>query len=472
MKLLMRSMLTLALALVATQASAVSNLPDFTELVERSSPAVVNIEATRSAQTSRRSGPSQDELPEFFRRFFGEPGMPMPPRDSVSGGSGFIISADGEVLTNHHVIDGADTVIVRLPDRREYEAEVIGSDPQSDVALLRIDATGLPTLPLGDSRTLRAGQWVIAIGSPFGFLENTVTAGIVSGTGRQSRMQGQNYVPFIQTDVAINRGNSGGPLLNVDGEVVGINSQIFSNSGGFMGVSFAIPMDVAMNAARQLRETGEVRRGQLGVLVQQVTRELARELGMQRSIGALVANVEPDSAAAKAGVRRGDVIVAFNGVEVSSSGDLPPMVGNIAPDTEVRITVLRDGRERELRATLGTAAGQASATPPRRAGAEAAPAETGPLGLAVEELSAEDRAGMGLGSGEGVRITAVTGDSARRAQIRPGDVLLMVGQADVGSVADVRRRTGELEAGDTVMVLVRSGDGQTRFVTLTVDADR
>jgi len=460
------------LLFAAPLAKAAGNLPDFTELVERTSPAVVNIEATRSAQSQRRDsrgGGGQDELPEFFRRFFGEPGMPQPPRDSVSGGSGFIISADGEVLTNHHVIDGADTVIVRLPDRREFEAEVVGSDPQSDIALLRIDATGLPTLPLGDSRQLRAGQWVIAIGSPFGFLENTVTAGIVSGTGRQSRMQGQNYVPFIQTDVAINRGNSGGPLLNVDGEVVGINSQIFSNSGGFMGVSFAIPTDVAMNAVRQLRETGEVRRGLLGVVVQQVTRELARELGMERSIGALVTSVEPGSAAAGAGVRRGDVIVAFNGQEVTSSGDLPPMVGNIAPGTDVTITVRREGRERQLNATLGDTSPQAAASPRSRPAGQAAP-EAGPLGIAVEALSAEDRESLGLGRNEGVRVAAVTGESARRAMIRPGDVILMVGQRDVGSPADFQRQVRDLAEGDTVMVLVRSPDGQSRFVTLTAQA--
>src|SRR4249919_610489 len=301
----------------------VVGLPDFTNLVEQVGPGVVNIEAIVGPKSSRQQAqaqmPDEGDLPEICRRFFGpdmpglpgRPGMPGPEAgpQGVSIGTGFIMSPDGYVLTNHHVVDGADEVKVKLSDRREFTAKVIGSDQQSDVALLKIPATGLPALRLGDSRQLKPGQWVVAIGSPFG-LDHSVTAGIVSAVGRSNPYADQRYVPFIQTDVAINRGNSGGPLLNTRGEVVGINSQIFSNSGGYMGVSFAIPIDVAMSAADQIKKTGKVSRGQLGVQVQAISADEARGLGLPDAGGALVSVVLPGSAASRAGIERMDVIRA------------------------------------------------------------------------------------------------------------------------------------------------------------------
>ena len=342
------------------------NLPDFSRLVDRAGPAVVNIEATigRGGRRALAQGfdegggegemPGEDELPEVFKRFFGPGGpgqMPQQPRGGTSFGSGFIISADGYVLTNHHVVEGADTVRIKLSDRREFTAKVVGSDEQSDVALLKIAATGLPTLRVGDSKALKSGQWVVAIGSPFG-LDHSVTAGIVSAVGRANPYANQRYVPFIQTDVAINRGNSGGPLLDTRGQVVGINSQIFSNSGGYMGVSFAIPIDVAMNAVQQLKATGKVTRGQLGVVIQPFDRDDARAMGLPDTRGALVNNVQPGSPAARAGIQRMDVIRSINGQPIYESSDLPPIVGAMAPGSKVTVELLRDGKPRTVSATL------------------------------------------------------------------------------------------------------------------------
>jgi len=321
----------------------VSGLPDFTNLVQQVGPAVVSISAEIAPERPTRGQvPSQEEMPEFFRRFFGEefpggPQSPQPRGGGVSQGTGFLISDDGYLLTNHHVVDGASKVTVQLADRREFTAKVVGSDEQSDVALLKVEGRGLPALRTSAS-ALKAGQWVVAIGSPFG-LDHSVTAGIVSAVGRANPYANQQYVPFIQTDVAINRGNSGGPLLNTRGEVVGINSQIFSNSGGYMGVSFAIPIDVAMNAVQQLRSTGRVARGQLGVQVQALASADAKSLGLPDINGALVADVQPGSAAAEAGVQRADVIRAGNGKPVVVSGDLPPLIGPLTPGSRPRPTV-------------------------------------------------------------------------------------------------------------------------------------
>ncbi len=453
------------------------NLPDFTRLVERAGPAVVNIEATsgNGGQRELAGGPGKEALPEdvpeFFRRFFEEqrpPGQPLPiPRGGVSQGTGFIISADGYVLTNHHVVAGADDIIVRLTDQNELKAKLIGSDPLSDVALLKVEGTGLPVLAIGDSRSLKPGQWVLAIGSPFGF-DHSVTAGIVSGVGRRSLDPSQQYVPFIQTDVAINRGNSGGPLLNVRGEVVGINSQIFSNSGGYMGVSFAIPIEVAMNAVRQLRDTGKVVRGQLGVRIQDVDRARIAELGLDRPAGAFVDAVENGSAAARAGIRPGDVIVRFNGRDIGRSAELPPMVGAMPPGSRASVGILRDGKPVDLVVTL-TSLDVAAATPSRGApdDAPAAPASGNALGLAVEPLDAAARSALGLEAGEGVLVTRVEGLAARRAGIAPGDVILRVGRQDVGSVAQFEAAVKGLESGDEVRLLVRNARS-TGFVAFTV----
>jgi len=463
-----------------TQSSApqlVSGLPDFTNLVEQVGPGVVNIEAQIGSRRTADAGEAmgEDEIPEFFRRML-PPGFQMPgPGDrgrgprGVSAGSGFIISADGYVLTNHHVIDGADEVKVKLPDRREFTAKVIGSDQQYDVALLKIEAKGLPVVRLGDSKTLKPGQWVVAIGSPFG-LDHSVTAGVVSAVGRSTGGQEQRYVPFIQTDVAINQGNSGGPLLNTRGEVVGINSQIFSASGGYMGISFAIPIDLAMGAVDQLKSTGKVSRGQLGVVVQPLDTEKARGLGAPDTRGALITEVLEDSPAAKAGLAPGDIIKAFNGAPINESSDLPPLVGALIPGTKATITVLREGKPRDLGVTLTelnenvASAGGLPAVP----GKPAPAAGTNPLGIVAQDLDANTRKQMGLKPGEGTLISRITGTAAREAGLAPGMVVLQVGRTPVGSAAALNDQLKGVKPGQTVMLLARRG-GATSFFAVTAD---
>ena len=462
----------------------VAGLPDFTGLVQQVGPGVVNVEATiggrtTSAKTARRGAPDEDQIPEIFKRFFGPdfqmpgmpggPGAPQQPDDGprgVSMGSGFVISPDGYVLTNRHVVDGADSVTVKLTDRREFKAKVVGSDEQSDVALLKVDASDLPVLRIGDSNQLKPGQWVVAIGSPFG-LDHSVTAGIVSAVGRANPYANQRYVPFIQTDVAINQGNSGGPLLNTRGEVVGINSQIFSQSGGYMGISFAIPIDVAMSVSKQLRTSGRVARGQLGVQVQQMGNDDARGLGLPDSTGALIADVQAGSPAEKAGIERGDVIRAVNGTAIVQSSDLPPIIGAMAPGTRVDLSILRDGKRVQVPVVLsqlsdGVAANAAGSAP------GAAPKASGgnPLGLVGEDLDGDDRKQLGLKPGEGVGIARVEGSAARNAGLRPGDVVLQVGRASVGSVAALDRELGKVGKDQTAMLLVRR-DGATQFVAVS-----
>jgi len=466
----------------ASPAPLVVGLPDFTQLVDQVGPAVVNVEAIIGGHAAQQTGQMPDddeEMPEFFRRFFG-PGMPGIPggpggpqqpggRRGVSAGTGFIISADGYVLTNHHVVDGADEVKVKLSDRREFTAKVVGSDEQSDVALLKIAATGLPALRTGDSRTLKPGQWVVAIGSPFG-LDHSVTAGIVSAVGRSNPYANQRYVPFIQTDVAINRGNSGGPLLNTRGEVVGINSQIFSNSGGYMGVSFAIPIDVAMSAVQQLKATGRVSRGQIGVQVQQIDSETARGLSLPDTRGALVADVLAGSPAEKAGLQRMDVIRAIDGTTINQSSDLPPIIGAMAPGTRATLSILRDGKPREIAVTLSQLDDGVIGAAPTPGGRAPAAASSNPLGLVGQDLDADDRRQAGLKPNEGVGIARVEGLAAREAGLQPGDVILSVGRTPVASAAALNSALRSTKAGQTVMLLVRRGNG-TQFVAVTPRAD-
>ncbi len=479
---------TTAVVLPAATAQAPSpapqlvvGLPDFTNLVEQVGPGVVNIEAIVGSRSSRQQAqaqvPDEDDLPEIFRRFFGpdmpglpgRPGMPGPDAgpQGVSIGTGFIMSPDGYVLTNHHVVDGADEVKVKLSDRREFTAKVIGSDQQSDVALLKIAATGLPALRLGDSRQLKPGQWVVAIGSPFG-LDHSVTAGIVSAVGRSNPYADQRYVPFIQTDVAINRGNSGGPLLNTRGEVVGINSQIFSNSGGYMGVSFAIPIDTAMGAVQQLKATGKVSRGQIGVQVQQIDYETAKGLGLQDTRGALVAAIVDGSPAQKAGIEVGDVIRTFNGIAINDSSDLPPLVGAMAPGSRAKLGVLRGERSLNVDVVLSQLNDSIAAdmTDQPAPAADAA----NPLGLVGQPLDGDDRRQLGLKPNEGVGIARIEGLAARNAGLQPGDVVLRVGNVVVGSPAALDRELGKVRAGQTVMLLVRRG-GATQFVAVTPRVD-
>src|SRR4249919_447104 len=460
----------------------VVGLPDFTNLVEQVGPGAVNIEAIVGPKSSRQQAqaqmPDEGDLPEICRRFFGpdmpglpgRPGMPGPEAgpQGVSIGTGFIISGDGYVLTNHHVVDGADTVKVRLSDRREYTAKVVGSDQQSDVALLKIAATGLPALRLGDSRQLKPGQWVVAIGSPFG-LDHSVTAGIVSAVGRSNPYADQRYVPFIQTDVAINRGNSGGPLLNTRGEVVGINSQIFSNSGGYMGVSFAIPIDVAMSAVKQLKATGRVSRGQIGVSVESITTDKARGLDLPDSRGALINMVSPGSPAEKAGLQPGDVIRSFNGTAINDSSDLPPLVGAMPPGTRTKLTVMRDGKPRDFDITL-TQLDDGTARVPVPGKRGPAGSMSNSLGLVGEALDPDDRRQLGLKPNEGVGIARVDGLAARDAGLQPGDVVLSVGRTSVGNPAALDRQLADVKAGETVMLLVMRGNAR-QYVAVTPRTD-
>jgi serine protease Do len=449
-------------------AAQVSGLPDFTRLMEKAGPAVVNIRVTQYGDRARpreddaEADPYHDreDMPEFFRRFFDDPSDPRFGRpDRVGAGSGFIIEDDGYIVTNHHVIEDADQIIVRLADRREYEAELIGSDELSDIALLKIDAGDLPTLDLGDSRKLKPGEWVAAIGSPFNF-EQSITAGIVSAKGRSNNAQ--QYVPFIQTDVAINRGNSGGPLLNMDGKVVGINSWILSSSGGYIGLSFSIPVEVAASAVKQLRETGTVQRGLLGVVVGAVTRELAEALGLERPVGAMVNDVTPDGAADRAGIKPGDVILEFNGVEVEIWNELPPLVGANPPGTEAEVLVSREGEERSFEVVLDALpTDETGAAGPDGGGENSSNA----LGLAVESIAAERRRALGDPEG-GVLIADVESDEAWRAGVRPGDVILMINNSVIAGMDDFEAAVAELQPGKAVALRIWR-NGTTTFIAYT-----
>ncbi|HEY0181055.1 MAG TPA: DegQ family serine endoprotease [Dokdonella sp.] len=453
------------LALVMVGAVRAADLPDFTGLVEKYGPAVVNVQASGNPDAQDDDTDSQD-VPEIFRRFFG-PGMVPHPRsgERVSMGSGFIISPDGYVLTNNHVVDGADQITVRLSDRRELDAKVIGTDAQYDIALLKINATNLPAVAIGDSKSVKPGQWMVAIGSPFGF-DHSVTAGIVSAVGRNFGGIDQQYVPFIQTDVPINRGNSGGPLFNLAGQVVGINSQIFSNTGGFMGVSFAIPIDIAMNAVEQIKTSGHVTRGMIGVQIQAVDREQAKALGLPRTGGALVNQVTPGGAADKAGVQLGDVILSFDGHDIVSNADLPPLVGSTKPGTSATLGIWRDGKTLTVPIVVGAQKAEKNAVADARTGGAEAAAGN-PLGIVVDELTAEQRKDLGIGDQQGVVVQRVVGGAARRTPLRPGDVILMVGRKPIKSVADFNASVKGAKPGDAVMLLVRRDD-QTQFLTASV----
>lgn len=439
-------------------------LPDFSDLVESYSPVVVNISTTQKVKQGMPALPPGMEMPDLpedspfndlFKHFFGEGGEGMPEEfDAKSLGSGFIISADGYILTNNHVVKDAEEIVVRLSDRRELVASVIGTDERSDVALLKIDATDLPVARLGKSEQLKVGEWVLAIGSPFGF-DRTATAGIVSAKGRA--LPRENYVPFIQTDVAINPGNSGGPLFNMDGEVVGVNSQIFSRTGGYMGLSFAIPIEVAVDVAEQIKTKGHVTRGWLGVLIQDVTRELAESFGMKKPMGALVSKVLPDSPAGKGGIQVGDVILEFNGREVVNSSNLPPIVGSTPVGEEIQVKVLRDGKPRMLALTLGELKEQDKAVV-----AEAGPKSTtnSRLGLGVSDVPNELRKALELGEG-GVVVTALDGGAAAKGGIHKGDVILMFNSVRVKDSKHFGELVAKAPAGAAVPVLIQREGGPT-----------
>jgi len=455
--------------LVSMQAVQANNLPSFTGLVKDTSPSVVNISTTQKVQTGMPELPEGFEIPEMpegspfgelFKYFFEHDGGESPSyRDAKSLGSGFIISKDGYVLTNYHVIKGADEIIVRLSDRRELMAEVIGEDQRSDVALLKIEATGLPVAKIGKSSTLEVGEWVLAIGSPFGF-DHSATAGIVSAKGRS--LPRENYVPFIQTDVAINPGNSGGPLFNQAGEVVGMNSQIYSRTGGYMGLSFAIPIEVAMNVADQLKTSGRVSRGWLGVLIQDVTRDLAESFGMKQPRGALVAKVLPNSPAEKAGAKVGDIIVKFDGKEVMNSSNLPPIVGSSKVGVLIPVEIIRDSRRKTLKVKLGELPEDEDVQAKVR---EPASKTTNRIGVTVSEISDEDMESLEIE--QGVVVDHVTNGAASRAGVRKGDIILSVDNTAVKSVKQFQSMIDKLPDGKSVALLVQRG-GSPTFLALKI----
>ena len=446
--------------LLSWQSLATAQLPDFTELVEEASPAVVNI-STRQTVTRRSAGPMMPDLeglPPIFREFF-ERGIPdgsqsAPQRQAQSLGSGFIISKDGYVLTNNHVIDGADEIFVRLSDRRELEATLVGADPRSDLALLKIDAgADLPVVRMGTSADLKAGEWVLAIGSPFGF-EYSVTAGIVSAKGRS--LPNESYVPFIQTDVAINPGNSGGPLFNLQGEVVGINSQIFTRSGGFMGLSFAIPVDVAMDVVEQLKSEGVVRRGWLGVVIQEVTKDLAESFGLPRPAGALVAQIMPGGPGDKSGLQVGDVILKLNDQDIVMSSDLPHAVGQLRPGAKASMQVMRNGKRRQLTVEIGALPDDEALVSASTPSPNAAAATDNRLGLVVVELSEEQKKALDLSVG--VVVREVRPGPGAMLGLRPGDVIANLNNRPVESVADFENIAADLPVNRSVsMRVIRQG---------------
>ncbi len=471
----MRALAALWLAVFcATALAQARELPDFTRLVDDQGNAVVNISTTQAVRRSsapQAPGIEDEEVLEFFRRFIPrqQPGQPAPRPESRSLGSGFIISADGYILTNAHVVDGADEINVRFTDKREYKAKVIGADRRTDVALIKVDAANLPAVRFGDPTKLKVGEWVVAIGSPFGF-ENTVTAGIVSAKGRS--LPQETFVPFIQTDVAINPGNSGGPLFNMRGEVVGINSQIYSRTGGFMGLSFAIPIDVALDIQKQLREKGRVARGRIGVVIQEVTRDLATSFGLDRPRGALVNSVEKGSPADKAGVEATDIILSFDGKPVESQSDLPRIVGSTRPGAQSAVEVWRKGAKRNLSLTVGELQEDrvASRDSPRGQKPQAeVPANR--LGIVVSELSAEQKKGLNVSNG--LVVTDVRPDA--KADVRKGDVLLTMvhkGQhTELKSVEQLNKLLAGLDKSAVITLQVRRGEN-VAFVTVSGLADK
>lgn len=431
-----------------------AQLPEFRDIVKQSSPAVVKIIVESSKPRGQQGQPGPEEIPEYLRRFFEYRGGPPAPHQRMGMGSGFIISDDGLIVTNNHVVEGADSVLVRMSDRREFNAEIIGTDPRSDLALLRIDGEKLPTLRLAASEELDVGEWVLAIGSPFG-LDYSVTAGIVSAKGRSLPTENnENYVPFIQTDVAINPGNSGGPLFNLDGEVVGVNSQIFTRSGGSIGLSFAIPVSVVRNVVTQLEENGRVTRGWLGVTIQDVDKNLAESFGLDRPRGALIAQIAKDGPADDAGLREGDVIISFDGKDIPTSSHLPHVVGLIAPDTRVPVEIMRDQKRKTIKVKVGGLDADDSYS---LRGGEADDGQGGRLGLIVGEAPAEQLERWGLSGGVQVR-EVVPGSPAAEAGVMAGDIITLLGNSPVKSVDAFADAAEKLRGGASVPLrLMRRG---------------
>ncbi len=457
-KLLYWSLIVLLAGISQVQAR---ELPDFADLVERHGAEVVNVSTTTSLKAQQGATPNipeDDPMFDFFKKYIPQP---IPKGEGQSLGSGFIISADGYIMTNAHVVAAADEITVTLNDKREFKAKVIGSDKRTDVALIKIEASGLAKVAVGDNTKVRVGDWVLAIGSPFGF-DNSVTAGIVSAKGRS--LPQENYVPFIQTDVAINPGNSGGPLYNLNGEVIGINSQIYSRTGGFMGLSFAIPIDVAMDISNQLRAGGKVTRGWLGVVIQEVTKELADSFGLPKPQGALVANVEKGGPADKAGLESSDIILKFDNKEVKTSTDLPRLVGAVKPGSKVNVQVWRKGATKEMAVVTGE-------LPVERAPNAPSPFKRGKteniskLGLTLSELTADQRKELKISAG--VLVEEVKG-AAARAGLQSGDVILAINNSEVKTIEQFNQALGKLEARKNLALLVRRGES-TQYITIKVE---
>ncbi|MBM7060410.1 DegQ family serine endoprotease [Pseudomonas sp. UL073] len=469
MSVRLKSCLSVVAGLLMLGQALVANaqLPDFTPLVEQAAPAVVNI-STRQKVPERVSSaqmPDLEGLPPMFREFF-ERNMPQGPRNPGGGGrqreaqslgSGFIISADGYILTNNHVVADADEIIVRLSDRSELQAKLIGADPRTDVALLKVEGKDLPTVKLGKSDALKVGEWVLAIGSPFGF-DHSVTAGIVSAKGRS--LPNESYVPFIQTDVAINPGNSGGPLFNLNGEVVGINSQIFTRSGGFMGLSFAIPIDVALDVSNQLKKDGKVSRGWLGVVIQEVNKDLAESFGLDKPAGALVAQIMEDGPAAKSGLQVGDVILSLNGQPIVMSADLPHLVGGLKPGAKATMEIVREGARKNLDVTVGTL--PAEGDEEVAGGVPGAERSSNRLGVTVAELSAEQRKALDIKGG--VVIKEVLEGPAALIGLRPGDVITHLNNQAIDSIQEFTKVAQSLPKNRSVSMRVLR-EGRASFIT-------
>lgn len=444
------------------------DLPDFTELAEKQGPAVVNISITsvvHGGNIGFPGMPNDENLQEFLRRF-GIPGMPgVPGQDggqdykSQSLGSGFIISADGYILTNAHVVNEADEVLVKLYDKREFKAKIIGADKRTDVALIKIEATGLPKVTIGDPNALKVGEWVAAIGSPFG-LENTMTAGIVSAKGRA--LPQENYVPFIQTDVAINPGNSGGPLFNLRGEVVGVNSQIYSKSGGSMGLSFSIPIDVAIDISNQLKASGRIARGWLGISIQEVTKELAESFGLKQTSGALIAGIEKNSPADKGGLEAGDIILKFDGKVIATSSDLPRVVATTKPGKVVPVEIVRKGANKTLQLGVGEMPSEQGEAP--AVNKELIKPEANKIGLTLRELTAQQRKRL---NGKNGLLVVESSGAAAQAGVRRGDVILGLNNNESQSVELFNKQINAVPAGKTVAVLVQRGEN-TLYVPIRV----
>lgn len=451
--------------------SVLAQLPDFTEMVKANGPSVVNISTTQKAKPAEELAGKEPAIPEglppemeeLFKHFYQNPDGSEDEggdEDAQSLGSGFIISQDGFVLTNHHVVKNADEIIVKLSDRRELVAKLIGSDARTDVAVLKVDATGLPAVTIGSPEALKVGEWVLAIGSPFGF-EQSATAGIVSAKGRS--LPGGNYVPFIQTDVAINPGNSGGPLFNMDGKVVGINSQIYSRTGGFMGLSFSIPMDVVMNVVDQIKSTGKATHGWLGVQIQDVTRKLAESFGMKTPQGALVARIVPDSPASHADIQIGDIITEFNGHAIVTSGDLPPMVGVTPINETATLKIIRQGETKTVTFKIGLLPDQDK----KAVKTKTEPKSSNRLGIKVSELTAEERDSLQVAKG-GVLVREVEKGPAKEAGIERGDVILRIQNDAINGIDDFEKTIKKLPADKSIAVLIQHR-GSPAFLALKLN---